>query len=131
MLYSPEFSDREGKVRRDQLLVAGARISAWPRLWDKFVDGVLPIGLLEKRLHRAAKELVLDDWSVERDGGARGLNAAEVELAVEKRGLDVTGRSETELRMLLQQCIDDNKSRWSEEMKNWLRLERMGQSYRE
>lgn len=117
------FRDKDGKAA----IMAGARLEAWGRVLDPFVrNNIIPGGVVRGWIEAVAADLRLDDWAVERDGGANNLIGEEVRLAVERRGVDVRGRTEVELRMILGEMVKVNRKDWGEQLEEWLRIEKIG-----
>lgn len=52
----------------------------------------------------------LDDAVIERDGGVEALDGEEVVMAAEMRGIDVLGRKEADLKMILEEWLQARKA---------------------
>ena len=89
---------REGSdtLSKAQALHIGRSLGLYSSLWDR-ID-LPPIWLIRRRVKKRMNFVELDDFAIRRDGGVENMEAAEVELAVEMRGLDVLGRDERSLR---------------------------------
>ena len=85
-----------GLLPRAEVLHIGRSLGLYSSLWDR-ID-LLPLWLIRRRAKKRMDFVELDDLTIRRDGGVEGLEAAEVWLAAEMRGLDVLGRKESDLR---------------------------------
>ena len=94
-----------GDVRRLKGLAQW--VGAYPRLWDRVLGGALPVSVVKSRLQKKARELQVDDFAIERDGGVAHLSVEEMKVACDMRGLDVLDKGEEDIR--------SNLSRWLEE----------------
>lgn len=63
------------------------------------------MSLVRKRVYRRLRELELDDFAIERDGGVGMMEGEEVRMACEERGIDILGEGEMDLRGSLKQWI--------------------------
>lgn len=70
--------------------------SLWETLWE-----APPMWLARRRVERWAAYLDADDATLRRDGGVKLLEAPEVVIACEQRGVDVLGRTEDGMRKAL------------------------------
>lgn len=61
--------------------------------------------MVRKRVYGRLRELELDDFAIERDGGVGMMEGEEVRMACEERGIDILGKGEMDLRGLLKQRI--------------------------
>ena len=63
------------------------------------------MSLVRKRVYRRLRELELDDFAIERDGGVGMMEGEEVRMACEERGIDILGEGVMDLRGSLKQWI--------------------------
>lgn len=66
-------------------------------------------------MNRRLGELEVDDFAIERDGGVEKLEAEEVQLACEERGIDVLDKEERKLRRDLEQWMERRRTLLAEE----------------
>ena len=85
-----------GIIPGPEVLHIGRSLGLYSSLWDR-ID-LPPLWLIRRRIKKRMDFVELDDFTIRRDGGVKGLEAAEVTLAAEMRGLDVLGRKESDLR---------------------------------
>ena len=85
-----------GIMPAPEVLHIGRSLGLYSSLWDR-ID-LPPLWLIRRRIKKRMEFVELDDFTIRRDGGVKGLEAAEVWLAAEMRGLDVLGRKESHLR---------------------------------
>ena len=85
-----------GIVPSAEVLHIGRSLGLYSSLWDR-ID-LPPLWLIRRRIKKRLDFVELDDFTIRRDGGVEGLEAAEVWLAAEMRGIDVLGRTERDLR---------------------------------
>lgn len=52
------------------------------------------------------RELEVDDFAIERDGGVGSMKGEEVRMACEERGIDILGKEERNLRRDLEQWME-------------------------
>lgn len=69
------------------------------------------MSLVRKRVYRRLRELELDDFAIERDGGVGMMEGEEVRMACEERGIDTLGKREMDLRGFLNQWIGRREKR--------------------
>lgn len=79
-----------------EVLHIGRSLGLYSSLWDR-ID-LPPLWLIRRRIKKRMDFVELDDFAIRRDGDVEELEAAEVLLAAEMRGLDVLGRKESDLR---------------------------------
>ena len=79
-----------------EVLHIGRSLGLYSSLWDR-ID-LPPLWLIRRRIKKRMDFVELDDFAIRRDGDIEELEAAEVLLAAEMRGLDVLGRKESDLR---------------------------------
>ena len=65
----------------------------------------IPTSLVRKRVYRRLRELKVDDFAIERDGGVKMLEEEEVRMACEERGINVLGKEEGNMRADLERWI--------------------------
>jgi hypothetical protein len=99
------------ELRREQALQVGRSLGLLGKGWERvglagLLDGV---GLLRRRVSRRLEEVVVDDELIRRDGGVRALEQDEVKRAAVRRGLDVLGPAEEEVRRLLGRWMEGTK----------------------
>ncbi|KAL8797573.1 MAG: hypothetical protein Q9195_000390 [Heterodermia aff. obscurata] len=87
---------KPGVLPTAEVLHIGRSLGLYSSLWDRI--GRPPLWLVRWRIKKRLAFVELDDFAIRRDGGVEGLEAAEVCLAAEMRGLDVLGRKESDLR---------------------------------
>ena len=97
-----------GTLPRAEVLHIGRSLGLYSSLWDR-IDRP-PLWLIRRRIKKRMEFVELDDFTIRRDGSVEGLEAEEVWLAAEMRGLDVLGRKESDLRRDLSDWLL-NKSR--------------------
>jgi hypothetical protein len=85
---------------RPYLAHIGRVLGTIPRFWDRLgMDP--PLWFLKRRVTSRVQFLAKDDALLVEAGGVEALDADEVQLACKDRGMNVLGRSESELRGLL------------------------------
>ena len=94
-------------LSKAQIIHIGSSLGLYLRLWDR-ID-FAPLWLIRRRIKKRMEFAELDDFAIRRDGGVGKMEPAEVELAVEMRGLDLLGREEKELRRTLSQWLLNRK----------------------
>ena len=85
-----------GNLGRGQVLHAGRSLGLYPAWTDRF--GGYPTDVVMGRLERYMEYLQADDEGLEREGDFERLDAEEVRIALEERGVDVLGKPEEILR---------------------------------
>jgi hypothetical protein len=99
------------KLRADQLFHLSCTLSLHSRMWDR-VQTAPPSRVLRKRIAKRLTYLAADDWLLSRHGNgdaAEVLDAAELQIACEQRGLDVLGKQEEVLRSTLHEWLERRK----------------------
>lgn len=86
----------------------GKSLGLYSTLWDRM--GVSPTPIVRRRVKRRMEFVELDDAVIERDGGVEALDGEEVEMAAEMRGIDVLGRKEADLKMVLEEWLQARKA---------------------
>ncbi len=86
----------------------GRSLGIYSSLWDRI--GVLPTPIVRRRVKRRMEFVELDDAVIERDGGVENLDGEEVVMAAENRGIDVLGRKEVDLKMVLEEWVQARKA---------------------
>jgi len=86
----------------------GRSLGLYSSLWDRL--GVSPTSIVRRRVKRRMEFVELDDAVIERDGGVENLDGEEVVMAAENRGIDVSGRKEADLKMVLEEWLQARKA---------------------
>ena len=102
-----EKREESHKLSKAQIVHIGRSLGLYSSLWDR-ID-LPPLWLITRRIKKRMKFVELDDFAIRRDGGVEKMEPAEVELAVEMRGLDILGREEEESRRSLSQWLLNRK----------------------
>ena len=71
----------------------------------------IPTSVVRKRVYRRLRELKVDDFAIERDGGIKMLEKEEVRMACEERGINVLGKEEGNLRADLRWWMEHRRKR--------------------
>ncbi|KAL8844324.1 MAG: hypothetical protein Q9176_001234 [Flavoplaca citrina] len=95
------------KLPRPVILHVGRSLGLYSSLWDKI--GVMPTLLLPRRIQKAVERIDVDDFAIEKGGGAKYLSGEELKLAAGERGLDVIGKSRDEIGSVLGMWIGHRK----------------------
>ena len=82
-----------------------------PAQWDRWIPTAIPTSLVRRRVYRRLRELKVDDFAIERDGGTKMLEKEEVRIACEERGIDVLGKEEGNLRADLKRWMEQRRKR--------------------
>ena len=100
---------REGSdtLSKAQTVHIGRSLGLYSSLWDR-ID-LPPLWLIRRRAKKRMDSVELDDFAIRRDGGVENMEAVEVELAAEMRGLDILGREEQSLRRSLSHWLLNRK----------------------
>ena len=88
------------KLRWEQLLHISRALGLYTKLWDTLWD-YPPQVMLKKRVQGRLEYLQLDDEAIVRYGGVKQLEPEEAKIAAEERGLDIVGRSDEDVQVLL------------------------------
>lgn len=83
-------------VQTTEILKLGHMLGLYPTWWERLP--LAPTGVMRRRVDRALQEIDMDDFAIARDGGPEGLEAEEVRMAAETRGMDILGRDEGTVR---------------------------------
>ena len=98
----------------------GVRLNAWPRWCDATLIRWLPASMVNKRVEKVSRNLLLDSFAIDRDGDVDGMVDDEVKMALDARGCGVIGKDMADLRRTLQQEVAKSRSEWAGEMKSLL-----------
>lgn len=107
----PEGDEGVVGLKREQLLHIGRSLGLHSTWWPEGL-GLPPDGLLRARVRKRVEYLEMDDRLIEKDGGVGEMEMEEVRLALEERGLDVLGKSDEQLKMLLRSWLWARKKRF-------------------
>lgn len=94
-------------LSKAQIIHIGRSLGLYSSLWDRI--NLPPLWLIRRGIKKRMDSVELDDFAIRRDGGVEKMEPAEVELAVEIRGLDILGKEEQELRRSLRQWLLNRK----------------------
>ncbi|KFY53506.1 hypothetical protein V496_07527 [Pseudogymnoascus sp. VKM F-4515 (FW-2607)] len=100
------------ELEREQLLHISWSLGLSSKMWD-YIGGTLPgppSALLKGRVASRVEYLQTDDRLIRRDGVLSDLEADEVAIACAERGIDVVGRSEENLREMLEKWMAASKT---------------------
>ncbi|KAI9878675.1 MAG: hypothetical protein M1830_010823 [Pleopsidium flavum] len=87
-------------LKREQLLHISRSLGLHSSWWPEGF-GLPPDGLLKARIRERAEYLDIDDHLIESDGGVGEMEMEELRMALEERGVDVLGKNDEQLKMLL------------------------------
>jgi len=93
-----------GGLKREQLLHISRSLGLHSGWWPEGF-GLPPDGLLKAKIKGRAEYLDMDDYLIESDGGVGEMEMEEVRMALEERGLDVLGKNDEQLKMLLRSWL--------------------------
>ncbi|KAI9822316.1 MAG: hypothetical protein M1827_000034 [Pycnora praestabilis] len=89
-----------GRLSREQLLHISRSLALYSRWWPEQL-GIPTDGMLRRSIGKSLNYLEMDDELIERDGGVGQMEIEEVRMACVERGVDVLGKNDQQLRMLL------------------------------
>jgi hypothetical protein len=88
--------EADARAGRAQAVCLARSLGVVSPLWDRFL-GSVPASLARRRVDAKLASLAADDALIRQAGGVPALEAEEVSLACEQRGLDTQGKSAEEV----------------------------------
>ena len=116
-LEPPSYQDQ---YLRGVLQRMAIELALYPQWWERVWPKGLYMMAVKARLGRRLSELKYDDLSMLRDGKVRQLEKEEVVLALDRRGIQVNGKAEQDLRNQLDQWLTDRDGEGTKRLLNWL-----------
>ena len=96
------------ELEKAEILHIGRSLGLFSKWWDKLGEyglGGVPSGLLKARVRKGINYLDMDDFAIERDGSVSDLEIEELRIALEDRGIDVLGKDNAQLKVLLRNWL--------------------------
>ena len=94
---------------RDITMYVAQSLGLYPSILDRFLPAYVLSGLARRRVDKRLKDLEVDDFAIARDGGVKSMDKEEIVMACEDRGIDLSGREDSQLRQDLSEWIEQRR----------------------